>query len=55
MSPRECPIAVNFPEGSQASPQWTVLSLLALHESATRNVHPLLWCVLMLLGYADES
>ncbi len=34
--------------------QPTVLELLALHESGARNVHPLLWAVLMLLDYASD-
>ena len=35
--------------------QSAVISLLALHESAALNVHPLMWTVLMLLDYADEA
>jgi asparagine synthase (glutamine-hydrolysing) len=32
--------------------QAKVLNLLSLHESGRRNVHPLLWAILMLLDYA---
>ncbi len=34
--------------------QQRVLSLLALHQSGARDVHPLLWSVLMLLDYAED-